>query len=151
MVTGFTTAQWITPPASRYCSMSQHRSSTSRKAIGNGGGHWLDYVLLFHFLSEMQLRRLLGGRRLSWIRGRAVGSLRRSEFPRANDRGVGGVTPPLGLLAARHAAQAHGEAGVTTGGGSNSIGVDFAVSTACPLWVKSGHLQRKKRCPLYPQ
>jgi hypothetical protein len=26
---------------------------------------------------------------------------------------VGGVTPPLGLLAVRHTAQTHGEAGVT--------------------------------------
>src|SRR5262249_106019 len=34
-------------------------------------------------------------------------------FPRADHRGVGGVTPPLALLAARYAAQAHGEAGVT--------------------------------------
>jgi hypothetical protein len=25
------------------------------------------------------------------------------------------------------------------------------VSKACPLWVKSGHLQCKKVCPLYPQ
>ena len=23
--------------------------------------------------------------------------------------------------------------------------------SACPLWVKSRHLRRKKRCPLYPQ
>ena len=30
----------------------------------------------------------------------------------------------------------------------------FGVANAyarCPLWVKSRHLQRKKRCPLYPQ
>ena len=32
--------------------------------------------------------------------------------PRAEHRGVGGVTPLLGLLAARYAAQARGEAGV---------------------------------------
>jgi len=36
---------------------------------------------------------------------------------RADHRGVGGVPPPLGLLAARHASEARGEAGVikTTG------------------------------------
>ena len=65
------------------------------------------------FLSDMRLHRLLGGRRLSWIRRRCHRQLRRPEFPRADHRGVGGVTPPLGLLAARHAAQARGEAGVT--------------------------------------
>ena len=64
------------------------------------------------FLSDMRLHRLLGGRRLSWIRGRCHRQLRRPEFPRADHRGVGGVTPSLGLVAARHAAQAHGEAGV---------------------------------------
>ena len=42
--------------------------------------------------------------------------LRRPEFSRADHRGVEGVTPSLGFLAARHAAQACGEAGVTTGG-----------------------------------
>src|SRR5262245_28502402 len=66
----------------------------------------------------MRLHRLLGGRRLSWIRRRCHRQLRRPEFPRAEHRGVGGVTPPLGLLAARYAAQARGEAGVkiTAGG-----------------------------------
>ncbi len=54
----------------------------------------------------------LGKRRVSWIRRRGHRQLRRPEFPRADHRGVGGVTPPLGLLAARHAAQARGEAGV---------------------------------------
>jgi hypothetical protein len=34
------------------------------------------------------------------------------EFSRADHRGMGGVTPPLGYLAARHAAQAGSEAGV---------------------------------------
>jgi len=27
----------------------------------------------------------------------------------------------------------------------------FADLRACPLWVKSRHVRRKKRCPLYPQ
>ena len=65
------------------------------------------------FLSDMRLHCLLGGRRLSWIHRRCHRQLRRSEFPRADDRGVGGVTPPLALPAARHATQAHGEAGLT--------------------------------------
>src|SRR5262245_31042358 len=60
----------------------------------------------------MRLHRLLGERRLSWIRRRCHRQLRRSKFPRADHRGVGGVTPPLGLLAARHAAQTRGEARV---------------------------------------
>ena len=64
------------------------------------------------FLSDMRLHRLLGGRRLSWICRRCHRQLRRPEFPRADHRGVGGVTPPLGLLAARHAAQTRGEAGL---------------------------------------
>src|SRR5207247_8694220 len=61
------------------------------------------------FLSDMRLHRLLGERRLSWICHR---QLRRPKFPCADHRGVGGVTPPLGLLAARHAAQTRGEAGM---------------------------------------
>jgi hypothetical protein len=64
------------------------------------------------FLSDMRLHRLLGGRRLSWIRRRCHRQLRRPKFPAAEHRGLGGVTPPLGLLAARHAAQARGEAGM---------------------------------------
>src|SRR5467141_2675036 len=64
------------------------------------------------FLSDMRLNRLLGERRLSWIRRRCHRQLRRAKFPRADHRGVGGVTPPLALLAARHAAQTHGEAGM---------------------------------------
>src|SRR5262245_44434551 len=48
----------------------------------------------------MRLHRLLGGRRLSWIRRRCHRQLRRPEFPRADHRSVGGVTPPLALLAA---------------------------------------------------
>src|SRR5438132_2529178 len=69
----------------------------------------------------MRLHRLLGERRLSWIRRRCHRQLRRPEFPRSDHRGVGGVTPPLGLLAAQHAAQARGEAGVTAGGGQGQI------------------------------
>ena len=47
----------------------------------------------------------------------AIGKNLPSEFPRANNRGVGGVTPPLVLIAARPFAKADGEAGVikTTG------------------------------------
>ena len=32
----------------------------------------------------------------------------------------------------------------------NSIGVDFAVSAACPLWVIGGH-SRNRQCPLCPR
>src|SRR5947209_19680521 len=46
------------------------------------------------------------------IRRRCHRQLFRPEFPRADHRGVGGVAPPLGLLAARHTAQAPREAGV---------------------------------------
>jgi hypothetical protein len=64
------------------------------------------------FLSDMRFHRLLGERRFSRICRRCHRQLRRPEFPRADYRSVGGDTPPLGLLAARHAAQARGEAGV---------------------------------------
>src|SRR3974390_2592427 len=60
----------------------------------------------------MWLHCLLGEHGLSGIRQRCHRQLRRSKFPRTKHRGVGGVTPPLGLPAAGHAAQAHGEAGV---------------------------------------
>ena len=45
----------------------------------------------------------------------AIGTFADFEFSRAEHCGVGGVTPSLGHLTARHAAQAHGEAGVTDG------------------------------------
>jgi len=60
----------------------------------------------------MRLHRLLGGRKLSWIRRRCHRQLCRPKFPCADHRGVGGITPPLGLLILRHAAQTRGEAGV---------------------------------------
>src|SRR3974390_2017006 len=60
----------------------------------------------------MWLHHVLGEHRLSWIRQRCHRQLRRSQFPRTKHRGVGAVTPPVGLLAVRYATQAHGEAGV---------------------------------------
>ena len=35
--------------------------------------------------------------------------------------------------------------------GSGVIELDHGPTRRCPLWVKSGHLQRKTACPLYPQ
>jgi hypothetical protein len=36
---------------------------------------------------------------------------------------------------------------------SHFIGSEWEIGSGyqCPLWVKSRHLRRKKRCPLYPQ
>ena len=81
------------------------------------------------FLSDMRLHCLLGERRLSWIRRCCYRQLRQPKFPRADYRGVGGVTPLLVLLAAQHAAQARGEAGVvqTTDGLS-------LTSAGCPAY-----------------
>ena len=42
----------------------------------------------------------------------AIGNFADPNFPAPTIGGVGGVTPPVGLLAARHAAQARGEAGL---------------------------------------
>jgi hypothetical protein len=66
------------------------------------------------FLSDVRLHRLLGERRFSWIRTVPIGNFADPNFP-APTIAVGGVTPPQGLLAARHTAQARGEAGVTPG------------------------------------
>src|SRR6516164_4722968 len=63
-------------------------------------------------LSDMRLYGLLGERRLSRIHRRCHRQLRRPELPCADYRGVGGDTPPVGVPAARHAAQAPGETGV---------------------------------------
>ena len=73
------------------------------------------------FLSDMRLNRVLGERRFSWTSKHRHWQLRRPKFPRANNRGMGAVTSPLGFLAARHAAQACGEAGVTTKGRSIAL------------------------------
>lgn len=62
------------------------------------------------FLSDMWLHRLLGERWLSWNRHRCHRQLRRPPIPPANNRRVGGITPPMGLLAARYTAHARGEA-----------------------------------------
>src|SRR5260370_42041298 len=88
----------------------------------------------------MRLHRLLGGRRLSWIRRRCHRQLRRPEFPRADHRSVGGVTPPLGLLAARHAAQARGEAGV--------IELSWLIPATKVILVKT--FTRRARMPAAP-
>jgi hypothetical protein len=68
----------------------------------------------FSLLPDMRLHRLLGERRLSGSRGCCHRKLCRAEFPRADYCGVGGVTPPLGLIALRHCYQASGETGVVT-------------------------------------
>jgi hypothetical protein len=47
---------------------------------------------------------------------------------------VGGVTPPLGLLAARHAGQTRGEAGV--------IKQPLRVKTRIPLWQSDASFRR---------
>jgi hypothetical protein len=69
-------------------------------------------ALTFHFLSDLRLHRLPGERRLSWICRRCRRQLCRPEFPRSDHRGVGRVTPPLDLPAARDATQARRQAGV---------------------------------------
>ncbi len=71
-----------------------------------------DHALTFHFCP-------ICGSTLYWENDGfpgtvsvAIGNFADPHFPRADHRGVGGITPPLGLLAARHATQARGEAGV---------------------------------------
>ncbi len=63
-------------------------------------------------LSGVRLDRILGGPGLPRLRRRRHRHLRRPELPRADHRRVGGVPPPLGKLAARHPAEARGEARV---------------------------------------
>src|SRR3974390_3928900 len=60
----------------------------------------------------MRLDRLLGERWLPRNCRRCHRQPRRSEFLCADHRGVGGVTPPLGLPPARYTAKARGKAGV---------------------------------------
>ena len=107
------------------------------------------------FLSDVRLHRLLGDEAFlepSWL---PYATLPTRISP-ADHRGVGGVTPPLGLLAARHAAQRH-SAGFT---GCRSAFVrfgskadmcnanayvrftpkaDMCSALACPLCANSGH------------
>ena len=71
-------------------------------------------VVTFNFLSDLRLHGLLGERKFSRTRHCCHRKLRRPEFPGADRLGVGGVTPPLGFVAARYSAHANGEAGVTT-------------------------------------
>jgi uncharacterized protein (DUF1501 family) len=47
---------------------------------------------------------VLGERRLSWTSNRCYRQLRRPEFSRADNRGLGAVTSSMGLSATRHAA-----------------------------------------------
>ena len=74
-------------------------------ASGNG---------LTPLLSGVRLHCVLDGRRFSRLRRRRHRRVRRPDLPGAGDRGVGGVSPPMGEPAARHAAQARDEAGVMT-------------------------------------
>src|SRR4051794_4820026 len=82
-------------------------------------------------LLDMRLDRLLGERKLSWIRCCRHWKLRRPEFPRADYRRVGGDTAPVGLLASRHAAQANAETGMTKNQYTNTM-------TARPSLCMSG-------------
>ena len=52
-------------------------------------------------LSHMWLHHVLGEHRLSWIRQCCHRQLCRPKFSRTKHRSVGGVTPPVGLAAAR--------------------------------------------------
>ena len=69
-------------------------------------------ALTFHFCPTCGSTVYWENEGFSWIRRCCYRQLRRPKFPRADYRGVGGVTPLLVLLAAQHAAQARGEAGV---------------------------------------
>ena len=62
----------------------------------------------------------------------AIGNFADPHFPAAGHRGVGRVTPPLGVLAARHTAQARCKAGVKEAASP-------LVESPCPLWVICGH------------
>jgi Glutathione-dependent formaldehyde-activating enzyme len=87
-------------------------------------------VVTFRLLSDMRLHGLPGERKLSWIRHCCRRKLRRPEFPRADCLGVGGVTPPLGRIAARHFVQANGEAGVTTSPSEVRLGSTGDIATS---------------------
>ena len=64
------------------------------------------------FLPGLRFHSLLGGPGLSGIRCHWHRQFRRSEFPCADHRGLGGGTSPMGLLAARHTPKARSKAGV---------------------------------------
>ena len=69
-------------------------------------------AMTYSFLFDMRINRVLGERRLSRTSKRRHRQLRRPKLPRADNRGMGAVTSPLGFLAAQHAAQACYEAGI---------------------------------------
>ena len=73
----------------------------------------------------------------------AIGNFADPEFPPAGHRGVGRVTPPLGVLAARHTAQARCKAGVKEAASP-------LVESPCPLPVICRHCPMPKSCQLYP-
>jgi hypothetical protein len=56
-------------------------------------------AMTLSFLSDMRLYPVLGERRLSGTCNNCHRQLRRPKFSSADRRSVGGVTPPLGLLA----------------------------------------------------
>src|SRR3974390_1821054 len=76
-------------------------------------------------LSDMRLDRLLGERWLPRNCRRCYRQPRRPKFPRADPRCVGGITPPLGLAAARYTAKARGKAGVIRRAGPKTDITDF--------------------------
>ena len=83
---------------------------------------------------------------------------RRPEFPGADCRGVGGDAPPVGLLAARHAAQARGEAGVTRHRMRSGLGHERP-SERCPDRIRFcprdrtsvGHHESFRDVPIAPE
>jgi hypothetical protein len=72
-------------------------------------------VVTFNFCPTCGSTGLLGERKFSWTRHCCHRKLRRPEFPGADRLGVGGVTPPLGLVAARYSAQRTAKQGCITG------------------------------------
>jgi len=69
-------------------------------------------VLTFHFCSTCGSTVYWESEGFPGYVAVAIGNFADPNFPAPNHRGVGGVTPPLALFAARHAAQARSEAGV---------------------------------------
>ena len=105
-------------PAKVTCSRRKRATAWMRTAESGN-------ALTFHFCPTCGSTVYWEGEGFPGYVAVAIGNFADPNFPAPTIGGVGGVAPPLGVLAARYAAQAHGEAGVMN-------------ETAVFCWVISG-------------
>ena len=86
------------------CKQSKHVTRSKPVSFDVLGARLLKAYAIAQPMCDGMSIRLFNGRRVEWTGKHRHWQLRRPKFPRANNRGMGAVTSPLGFLATRHTA-----------------------------------------------